>query len=95
MDAAPLSRLCRNVLSRIAGEKHRPFVKLYQSWQEVVGELLASRSHPYRYHTGILYVAVHNSSWMQELVLRKTDILSRCRSIIPDEIRDIIFLIHK
>lgn len=68
---------------------------LYQSWQDIVGDLLASRSHPFRFHTGILYVAVQNSSWLQELVLRKMDILARCRTVIPDEIKEIIFLIHK
>lgn len=94
MALSPVSRLLNQTLARIAGEKYQPFIRLYAGWQDIVGELLASRSHPYRYHDSILYIAVQNNSWLQELYLKKADILRQCRRQIPGEIKDIIFFIR-
>ncbi len=89
-----VSCLLKSVLTQISGEKYRPFISLYQGWKDIVGELLASRSHPFRFHDSILYIAVQSNSWLQELYLRKAEILRQCRSQIPQEIKDIIFFIR-
>ncbi|HOY84458.1 MAG: DUF721 domain-containing protein [Candidatus Cloacimonetes bacterium] len=94
MAFSPVSSLLKQVLVQIGGDKYQPFILLYQGWKDIVGELLASRSHPFRFHDSILYVAVQNNSWLQELYLRKAEILRQCRTKIPQEIRDIIFLIR-
>jgi predicted nucleic acid-binding Zn ribbon protein len=91
---SPVSSLLKQVLTQIGGDKYQPFILLYQGWKDVVGELLASRSHPFRFHDSVLYVAVQNNSWLQELYLRKAEILRQCRAMIPQEIRDFIFLIR-
>ncbi len=94
MALSPVSNQLRRVLTQIGGEKYQPFIRLYQGWKNIVGDLLASRSHPFRFHDSILYIAVQNNSWLQELYLRKGEILRQCRAQIPQEIRDIIFLIR-
>ena len=94
MAFSPVSNLLKQVLTRISGDKYQPVILLYQGWKDIVGDLLASRSHPFRFHDSILYVAVQNNSWLQELYLRKAEILRQCRAQIPQEIRDIIFLIR-
>ncbi len=88
-----VSKLQRGLILRIGGEKFQPFIELYLAWKPLVGDLLAAKSHPFRFQKSILYIAVENNSWLQELVLRKADILSKCRSRIPD-LRDIIFFIR-
>ncbi len=93
MGFTPLSRRYNRVLFRIAGEKYRPFISLYQAWKEIVGELLASRSHPFRFYNSVLYVAVQNNAWLQELVLNKTEILRQCRAQTQEEVKDLVFLI--
>jgi predicted nucleic acid-binding Zn ribbon protein len=50
-----------------------------RDWTEIVGEGLASRSHPDRYGKGIVWVAVQGSAWAQELRMRKETILQRLR----------------
>jgi hypothetical protein len=87
-----ISKLQKQVILRIGGEKYQPFIELYQAWKNLVGGLLASRSHPFRYLNSVLYVAVENNSWMQELVLRKSDIIRQCKARVPD-LKDIIFII--
>ncbi len=94
MALSPVSRFLKQVLDQLGGDRYQPFILLYQGWKDIVGDLLASRSHPFRFHDSILYVAVQNNSWLQELYLRKAEILRQCRTQIPQEIRDIIFLIR-
>ena len=62
-----LARRHNKVLLKIGGEKFRPFIQLYQGWKDIVGDLLASRSHPFRFKDSILYIAVQNNAWLQEL----------------------------
>lgn len=90
-----LSHRQRQLIEKIAGDRYQPFVRLYQAWPGIVGELLATRSHPFRFAHQILYIAVQNNAWLQELYLRKTDILRQCRAAISTEIKDLIFFIHR
>lgn len=46
-------------------------------WPEVVGVMLADRSHPDRYGRGTVWVAVEGSAWAQELRMMKDKILRR------------------
>ena len=88
-----LSNIKKEVITKIAGDKYKSFVNLYQNWKEIVGPLLAARSHPFHLKDSILYVAVENNSWLQELVLRKPYILKQLNDKTGEEIKDIIFLI--
>lgn len=46
-------------------------------WPEVVGVMLAGKSHPDRYGRGTVWVAVEGSAWAQELRMMKDKILRR------------------
>ncbi len=50
-------------------------------WEEVVGELLASKSVPDRYDKGTVWVATQGSAWAQELRLMKPQILERLEAM--------------
>lgn len=84
---------CRKVIYHLAGEKFAPFITAVYSWKDTVGPLLAEKSRPLKIDNGILYVAVSNNSWMQELVLLKSKILKRYREQPQLGINDIIFVI--
>lgn len=77
----------------LGGERYSHFIQAYFSWQRIVGDLLAERSHPIKLDNDILYVGVQNSTWMQELVLRKADIISKYAAY-GENINDIIYLIN-
>ncbi len=89
-----VSHLYSKVIVRIGGDKYRGFILLYQCWKDVVGELLAAKSYPCRFQKGVLYVAVQNNSWLQELFLHKQSILEACKAKTKEEIKEIIFLIR-
>ncbi len=58
-----------------------------------MGDLLASRSHPLKLEKDVLFVAVQNNTWMQELVILKPDIMSKYKNIFEEELAEIVFLI--
>lgn len=50
-------------------------------WPEVVGVMLAGRSHPDRYGRGTVWVAVEGSAWAQELRMMKERILQKLNEV--------------
>lgn len=55
-----------------------------RQWEEVVGPMLASKSHPDKYDHGTVWVAVSGSAWAQELRMVKNQILGKLRQISGD-----------
>jgi predicted nucleic acid-binding Zn ribbon protein len=82
----------RNLVLRIAGERYHTLALIALSWRETVGNLLAERSTPVKYEHHVLFVRVTNSTWMQELILIKTQIIQKLVSQLHIPIEDIIFL---
>lgn len=62
-------------------------------WPEVVGSMLAERSHPDRYGRGTVWVAVQGSAWAQELRMMKDKILTRLGEVSgePSLFKDVRF----
>lgn len=54
-------------------------------WPEVVGTMLAEKSHPDRFGRGTLWVAVEGSAWAQELRLMKDRILLRLNEVAGEK----------
>lgn len=89
-----ISQYGKSLALRLGGEKFRSFICLYLGWKDIVGELLAQKSQPFRFKDGILYVAVQNNSWQQELILKKEQIKAKCASLCNESIQDIMFYIR-
>jgi hypothetical protein len=81
------------ILYHLAGERFNRFVHVSLGWKRIVGELLAERSQPVKLEHDVLFVGVQNSSWMQELILLKSDILVKYAQY-GEELSDIIFIIR-
>ncbi len=90
----PLDRYAQDLIQRIAGEKYHLFVAVFLRWKQTVGTLLAEKSHPIRFEKSVLYVAVENNSWMQELSLLKSRIIQKYKTEHKIQIREIVFLIR-
>lgn len=93
MAFTPITKQSENLLYRIGGEHYQRFIHIYLAWKNVVGELLSSRSHPMKLEGVVLYVAVQNNTWMQELILLKKDILKKYKLMYQEEIAELVFLI--
>ncbi len=88
-----INKLLYQTLIRLAGEKYGDFINAYRCWKLVVGELMAEKSYPIKFEKKVLYVAVSNNTWMQELVLLKQSIIAKYRLEHGIEIKQIVFLV--
>jgi hypothetical protein len=87
-----LGNACKDLVLKLAGEKYRFLALIALSWREIVGDILAERSTPEKYEHHVLFVRVSNSTWMQELVLIKPQIISRMNDLLKLQVNEIIFL---
>ena len=69
--------------------------KVFLVWEEAVGEA-ASFSQPFRFRGSTLLVEVTESVWINELSMRKTDIINRLERAVGEKVvEDIKFEIKK
>ena len=52
--------------------------RVFDIWEQAVGTRVARHSQPKRFKDGILWIAVNNSTWMQQLTFLSEDI---CRKV--------------
>ena len=62
----------------LAGSKYRELIILVFGWKMLLGDLLAERARILKLERNVLFVSVKNNVWMQELVLRKAEIINCC-----------------
>ncbi len=93
MSINQISGITTELLYRLGGDRYKRFIHVYLCWKRVVGDLLSSRSHPIKLENNVLYIAVQNNTWMQELILLKQDIINKYKTIHQEEIAEIVFLI--
>lgn len=69
--------------------------KVFLAWEEAVGEA-ASHSNPFRFRGSTLIVEVTDSAWINELSMRKTDIINRLERAVGEKVvEDIRFEVKK
>jgi predicted nucleic acid-binding Zn ribbon protein len=56
--------------------------RLKLDWEEVVGSMLASRCTPVGYANGILYIWVVSSSWMNQLLYVRKELLKKVNDFV-------------
>lgn len=70
--------------------------RLINSWRDIVGIQLASKTCPLKLFKGTLYLTVSDSQWMQTLLFLKAGIIQKLNSKFPDlKIKDVIGRIGK
>ena len=69
--------------------------KVFLAWEEAVGDA-APHSQPFRFRGSTLIVEVTESAWINELSMRKTDIVNRLERAVGEKVvEDIRFEIKK
>lgn len=91
MGLRPASDKLKRLIYHIAGKENTEAVKLALGWREIIGPLLSERAVIRKLENNVLFVAVSNNVWMQELILRKHEIKSQIRSRLRIDLKDIIF----
>ena len=58
-------------------EKQVEQYKIFDVWNDVVGQQVAKVAQPERLQNGVLIVTVNNAPWRSELTFRKKEILDK------------------
>ena len=62
-------------------------------WKEVVGDSVSQNTKPEKIESGTLYIKTSNSTWRQELVFKKTDIIKKLNNKLgKNTIKEIKFI---
>ena len=62
-------------------------------WKEVVGDNVSKNTSPEKVDSGTLYIKTSNSTWRQELIFKKTDIIKKLnKKLGKNTIKEIRFI---
>jgi predicted nucleic acid-binding Zn ribbon protein len=67
----------RALVQSLGIEKQVEQYKVFEIWNNVVGEQVAKVAQPERIHNGVLIVSVNNAPWRSELTFKKREILEK------------------
>lgn len=82
----------KHLVQSLGIEKQVEQYKIFDVWNEVVGQQVAKVAQPERLQNGILIVNVNNAPWRNELTFRKREILEKIHERTnSDSITDIKF----
>lgn len=60
--------------------------KLFNHWEDIIGEEISKKAKPKRLKKGLLYVSVTTSTWANELNLMSGQIIRKINSYIGEDI---------
>ena len=90
--AKPIGDVVNHLLARRGYGQIQQGLEWDAAWRETAGELLARNSRPGRLNRGVLEIIVRNSSALQELTFRKSQLLKKLKAVTAsDEVRDLRF----
>ena len=70
--------------------------RVWEMWEDAVGETLARKARPTKIHNGKLFVTVSNSALMQELQFSKTTVRDRLNAQLGTKVvQDIMLVIGR
>lgn len=88
----PLAELLETVFKDHPLEKRIHEGRIWQVWEEAVGQKIASRAQPVKLANGILTVAVSSPSWMQQLGFLKKEIVAKVNDLAGEHLVTDLFL---
>lgn len=92
----PIKPVLDDLIKSMGVQKRMDEEKAALLWGEVVGEKISSHARPVRARGGKLFVEVDSSTWMNELLFYKGEIISKLnRRLRRRVIDDIIFVAER
>lgn len=87
-----LSTVLKKVLKKKGWDTKVREHRVFDVWENEVGEPIAKNARPKSINRGVLFVIAKSSVWVQELTLKKSEIIKRLNSQLDGElIKDIKF----
>lgn len=88
-----ISSIIENLIQSLSEKGFSREIKTAFLWRRIVGDILDNKTRILKLDNDVLYILVENNIWLQELVLKKTEILDWLNSQLdpPYQIKNIIF----
>lgn len=88
-----ISSIIENLIQNLSEKGFSREIKTAFLWRRIVGDILDNKTRILKLDNDILHILVENNIWLQELVLKKTEILDQLNSQLdpPYQIKNIIF----
>ncbi|MEI6125103.1 MAG: DUF721 domain-containing protein, partial [Pseudomonadota bacterium] len=80
-----LNDILNSLLHTVKFESRMEHVMLRDTWSQAVGQRIAENTTPASLRSGVLFVNVSNSVWMQELNFMKDKILEKINSSLASQ----------
>ena len=77
-DPEPIGSALDRVARRLGAPTAHALSGLFQRWQELVGESIASHATPVSLKSGLLVVEVDSNAWATQLRFMTTELVERC-----------------
>ena len=79
-----IGNILPGVLNNLGLDKAFDEARLRKEWSRIVGEPMSSRCYPTKVREGVLYIAVENNVWMQEIRFLQKQIVKRIKESFPE-----------
>jgi len=88
-----IGSVIENLIQNLSDKGFSREIKIAFLWRRIVGDILDNKTRILKFENGILYIVVENNIWLQELVLKKTEILEQLNGQLDPthQIKNIIF----
>lgn len=81
-----IGELVGRVLGKYRLEADHDLTKLWELWEDTVGQTIAENTRPAAFKGKILIVYVSSSTWMQQLQFLKKDIIAKVNKALGKEL---------
>ena len=90
----PLGSVIRDMLKNHRLKTDTSLIRVWDVWEEAVGEVIAANTRPAAFKGDLLIVNAASSSWLQQLRFLKPDIIQKINHILEERaVQDIKFKI--
>lgn len=88
-----INSIIENLIQNLSEKGFSREIKTAFLWRRIVGDILDNKTRILKLENNVLHILVENNIWLQELVLKKTEILDQLNSQLdpPYQIKNIIF----
>ncbi|MCE5329783.1 DUF721 domain-containing protein [bacterium] len=84
--ADKISNIIEDYISELNLEKKLNNYKLFNHWEEIVGQEIAKNSRPKKLKDKVLFVSTVNPIWASELSLMSQDIIKKINNYLKEDI---------
>jgi len=87
-----IGSVLRDMLKNSRLETDTSLIKVWDIWQEAVGDVIAANTRPAAFKGNLLIVNATSSSWLQQLRFLKPEILQKVNHVLGNvSVKDIKF----